>query len=417
VHFKKRMTLVSAALALLGGGLSACGQSGGPTTAASGGASGGDSLKIVVGRQPYAAGNSPVTQYMINNKLFEKAAEKAGQPVTVDWQDHPSAAPMVEAMVGGRMDFGMWGNTPILRAIAQKQPISVIGVGEGNMRFILATKADSGIHQLSDLKGKTVGLLVGGDPQLAFLGMLKQELQGATPESLAIKVQNLPTQAIAATVPQGVDATVVIYPALLKQQEKDTSVVGVLNSHGETEAAYQGSAGQGAGHELTSAQSSAFAPEGFYGHRSFWVARNEVIEKHPAVVSAFLAAEQQAVEALKKQSPEEVSNSVAKYWQLQPADGAKILNDEILFSRGWVWATQGDAILLQKLSVLMAANKIIDAPLTGEQVKTSFQVAATPAGKAYDVSGKKPDAEAFKPTAKDPRGLPQWQINDWSALK
>jgi hypothetical protein len=33
-------------------------------------------MKVSVGRQPWAAGNSPVTQYMIANKLFEKYGTK-----------------------------------------------------------------------------------------------------------------------------------------------------------------------------------------------------------------------------------------------------------------------------------------------------------------------------------------------------
>jgi hypothetical protein len=49
--------------------------------------------KLSVGRQPFAAGNSPVTQYMMANKLFEKAAAAAGFDLTVDWRDYPSAIP------------------------------------------------------------------------------------------------------------------------------------------------------------------------------------------------------------------------------------------------------------------------------------------------------------------------------------
>ena len=54
-------------------------------------------IKIAVGRQPWAAGNSPVTQYMITNKTFERFAGDAGYDLTVDYRDYPSALPMVEA--------------------------------------------------------------------------------------------------------------------------------------------------------------------------------------------------------------------------------------------------------------------------------------------------------------------------------
>ena len=35
-------------------------------------------LKVSVGRIPWAAGNSPMTQYMMLNKLFEKRAAEVG---------------------------------------------------------------------------------------------------------------------------------------------------------------------------------------------------------------------------------------------------------------------------------------------------------------------------------------------------
>ena len=121
-------------------------------------------MTVSVGRQPWAAGNSPVTAYMMANKTFERYAADAGYDLTVDYRDYPSAAPMVEAFVSGNLQFGMWGNTPIVRLIAQHQPIQLLSVGEGHFRFVLATRKDSPIRNVADLKGKTVGALLGGDP-------------------------------------------------------------------------------------------------------------------------------------------------------------------------------------------------------------------------------------------------------------
>lgn len=101
--------------------------------------------KIAVGRQPWAAGNSPITQYMINNKTFEKKAKELGVDLKVDWRDYPSAQPMVEAFVSGNLDLGMWGNTPIIRGLAAQQPWSILNVGEGHFRFVIATRPDSPI--------------------------------------------------------------------------------------------------------------------------------------------------------------------------------------------------------------------------------------------------------------------------------
>ena len=83
-------------------------------------------LKVSVGRQPWAAGNSPVTKYMMDNKTFEHFAGEAGYDLTVDYRDYPSALPQVEAFISGNLDFGMWGNTPIVRLLAQSQPIQLL---------------------------------------------------------------------------------------------------------------------------------------------------------------------------------------------------------------------------------------------------------------------------------------------------
>ncbi len=103
-------------------------------------------LKISIGRIPWAAGNSPMTQYMINNKLLEKRAAEYGYNLTVDWREYPTALPMVEAMVGNNLDIGMWGNTPITRGISSGLPISLLVVGEGHLRFLITTRKGSPIR-------------------------------------------------------------------------------------------------------------------------------------------------------------------------------------------------------------------------------------------------------------------------------
>ena len=121
-------------------------------------------VKVSVGRIPWAAGNSPVTQHMMAHRLFEKRATELGYDLTVDWRDYPTAMPMVEAVVGNNIDIGMWGNTPIIRAISAQLPISLMVVGEGHLRFVICTKRGSPIRTIQDLRGKTVGAQLGGDP-------------------------------------------------------------------------------------------------------------------------------------------------------------------------------------------------------------------------------------------------------------
>ena len=376
-------------------------------------AQGRQAVKVSVGRQPWAAGNSPVTAYMIANKTFEKFASDAGYDVTVDYRDYPSALPMVEAFVSGNLDFGMWGNTPIVRLIAQNQPIQLITVGEGHFRFVLATRKDSPIRNIGDLKGKTVGALLGGDPYNVLTQMLRYELGNADPRAFNITVVNTPTQAQAATIPSGMDAAMLIYPAFLKAST-EIGTVGIMNSFGYTESHYKGPAGEGAGHLLESVKKSAFYPDGYYLHRSFWIGSPKVMQGDPAIVTAFVQAQQDAVAKLSKMNAGDVSQLSKKYWELPPELGAKVVEDDVLFKRGWCWPTEGDAIALLETSKYMVDGRLIPKPLAWSQVKGGFAQAAPLVKAAYDKTGQVPPEGQFNDkSAQDLRGAPVWELDRW----
>lgn len=376
-------------------------------------AQGRKSMKVSVGRQPFAAGNSPVTQYMINNKTFEKAAADMGFDLTVDWRDYPSAIPMVEAFVSGNLDFGMWGNTPIVRLIAQQQPIVILNVGEGRLRFVVGVRADSPIRKLADLKGKTVGALLGGDPYNAFTQMLHFELGNGDPKAHGITMVNTPTQAQAATIPAGMDAAIVIHPAYL-QANAAIGTTAIMNSFGYTEPHYEGPAGKGGGILLESVKKAPFYPDGYYLHRSFWITNKNFVGANREVTTAFVLAQQQAIEALGKMDKGAVSDLVKKYWDLPPALGAKVVDDEVLFKRGWCWPTEGDAAAILEISKYMVAGKIIEKPLAWSQVKGAFEPTQALVKQAYEKSGAHPSAAAFEaPDAADLRGKPSWELSRW----
>lgn len=299
------------------------------------------SAKVSVGRIPWAAGNSPVTQHMMNHKLLEKRAAELGYDLTIDWRDYPTAMPMVEAMVGNNIDIGMWGNTPIIRSIFAGLPISLMVLGEGHLRFVIATRKGSPIRTAQDLRGKTAGAQLGGDPYNALTSILRHELGSADVAKHDIRLVNTPTLAMAAQVPTGMDASICIYPAFLAAQA--TGTVGIMNSFGYTEDHYEGPLGKGGGILVPSVKKSPFYPDGYYLHRSFWLVRNGFLEQHPQAVLAFLLAHEEAVVALSKMDMGEVSQLVKHYWKLDAAQGAKVNKDEVLFIRGWGWPTENDA--------------------------------------------------------------------------
>jgi ABC-type nitrate/sulfonate/bicarbonate transport system substrate-binding protein len=321
--------------------------------------------------------------------------------------------PQVEAFVSNNLDLGMWGNTPIIRGIAAKQPWSILNVGEGHLRFVLATRPDSGIRNVQDLKNKTIGALLGGDPYNALSQILLYQLGSGDPKANGIKIVNTPTQAQAATVPTGLDAAVVIYPAFLKAQ-KDVGTVGIVNSYGYTEDYYKGPEGEGAGIQLPSVKKSPFYPDGYYLHRSMWMAQNKLLEKSPKLAVAFMSAQQEAIEALVKMDPGDVSQLVKKYWQLPPDLGAKVWKDDVLYARKWVWSTRGDVSAVVATSKFMVAGGLIPQPTTWGQINEAISKGAPLMQQAYEASGKVPDESAF--TAKDVadvRGLPVWEQSKW----
>ncbi len=372
----------------------------------------GKPLTMSYGWVPWAAGNSPITQHMINKKLIEKHAAQFGYDLTMDYRAYPAAAPQVEALAAGQLDMAMWGNTPTLRAIVAKLPFSLVSVAEGRLRFLLCTRKDSPIRNVQDLKGKTVGTLVGADPYNAFTQILRYELGNPDPAAHGIRMVHLPTLPEAAQVPSGVDATLAVYPAFLKAQA--TGTVAVMNSYGYTEAQYDGPAGKGAGILLPSVKNSPFYPDGYYLHRSFRVVHHDLGEKHPNLVLAFLLAQQEAVSALSQADPEAVSQLVKSYWGLSPADGARVVRDEVVFRRGWSWSTEGDALALFATSKMIAGAKIIPQPLSWTQVKSVFVQTAPLAKQAYERLGAKPAITEFQ-SAKvgDLRGLPSWEMQRW----
>jgi hypothetical protein len=119
---------------------------------------------------------------------------------------------------------------------------------------------------------------------------------------------------------------------------------------------------------------------------------------------------------LSKEKPGDVALLVKKYWQLDAELGAKVVEDEVLFQRGWIWPTEGDAAAITEISQFMVQSRLIPKPLTWEQVENSFKKAVPLLQAAYDATGRVPPESAFTDkSAKDLRGPPAWQMDQWKA--
>ena len=160
---------------------------------------------------------------------------------------------------------------------------------------------------------------------------------------------------------------------------------------------------------------SKFYPDGYYLHRSFWVGQNKLIDAHPKVIVAFTTAHPGSVaEAFGDGRRAASPRSVKKYWGLGPELGAKVVGDEVLFIRKWVWPTEGDVSAVLEVSKFMTEGRLIEKPLTWEQITQNIGKAAPLLKQAYERSGKQPaTAEFTSADAKDLRGLPTWEQATW----
>ncbi|MBV8520999.1 MAG: hypothetical protein JOY71_02515 [Acetobacteraceae bacterium] len=113
--------------------------------------------------------------------------------------------------------------------------------------------------------------------------------------------------------------------------------------------------------------------------------------------------------------PGPVSQLVRQYWNLNPESGAKVINDDVLYIRGWAWPTENDARAVLEVSKFLVDSRIIEQPLTWEQVKAAFTRTAPLIKQAYERMGSKPPASEFTRTdVTDLRGLPVWEMDHWA---
>jgi ABC-type nitrate/sulfonate/bicarbonate transport system substrate-binding protein len=369
-------------------------------------------LTVRVGRLSWAVGNSYVSEYMKQNKLFEKHAAELGYSLKVDYSDWAAAGPMVEAVSAGQIDIGAWGSTPMIRALAQDMPVNIIAVGEGRQNFALAVRPGSPIRNLDDLKGKTIGTLLGGDPHNFLLQVLKAKFGTTDAQSLGIKIVSLATPAQQANIPPGVDVTTVPAAAFLECESKGICA-GLINARGLTEDHYSGADGSGPDRRLAEADKSPYAPEGFYAQRVFWVSARKFASEHPKVITAFVAAANQAIRELKTtMTPADVSQLVAEWWKLSPELGAKMVANDLVWDRGWLWVTDADVNNIVETSKVMAETTLIDKALTREQILNNLRLTNSPITEAYAKVGNFPASEEFqRKVYGDSRGNPSWELS------
>ena len=98
-----------------------------------------------------------------NRALLEIAGLAKDLPYKIQWSEFPAAAPILEALNAGALDFGYTGDLAFLTVYATGAPIKAIGGTRSDARTqAILVRKDSPIKSSADLKGKRLAGTRGG---------------------------------------------------------------------------------------------------------------------------------------------------------------------------------------------------------------------------------------------------------------
>jgi ABC-type nitrate/sulfonate/bicarbonate transport system substrate-binding protein len=356
---------------------------------------------------------APLVFAMQREKLLEKAAEELGLRLDTEYLNFPVLLRMLQGLAAGQLDIGMLGSTPTIRNLAQANPAVPIALAGGGIKFPLQVPPGSPIKNLDGLKGKSVLTIVGSDLHLVLNLMLQAQFGTDDPKALGMTIKNIQAFTELTRAQPGIDAVLSVEPAA-QGAVNSGQLVNLLLNDGTTGAAYDGPEGKGAGHKIASFAKTPFAPEAYYPHRIWWVAREEFLKRNPKAVTALLIANARATRIVTKMTPDAIIDMASQDWFSDRAAQRPYVENILYRRRGWSWITEGDARTLVGLS---KTKSIYQQELTGELVKRTLQIAAPLSREAWERVGKDPDPAAFTDSkAADVRGLPVWEIARWTTL-
>jgi sulfonate transport system substrate-binding protein len=139
------------------------------------------------------------------SKSLLTAANLLGDvPYRIEWSTFTSGPPLLEAASAGAIDIGAVGNTPPIFAAAAKAKISAVSVAKGNVESdAVLVPADSPLHAVSELRGKTIGVAKGSSAH----GQILLTLKNAGLSTKDVKLSFLqPSEAYAAFNQHQIDA-------------------------------------------------------------------------------------------------------------------------------------------------------------------------------------------------------------------
>ena len=110
--------------------------------------------------------------YLRENKLLEEEFEPEG--IRIEWTFFPGVGPELNtAFASDSIDFSSYGDFPAIIGRAAGIKIRALAVGGRDSNIYVAVPASSSAKSLEDLKGKSVGIYLGGYMRLIFARKLQ----------------------------------------------------------------------------------------------------------------------------------------------------------------------------------------------------------------------------------------------------
>ena len=161
-------------------------------------------------------GYLPVTLLQDNGWVEEALADAGYDDVKVTYTEFESGPPENEAFAAGSQDVGVMGNVPTISGAAAGQSRYIIGVAyNGEKTEAVIVPNDSEISSVQDLKGKSIGLVVGSIAQDYLDRLLKKE--GIASEEVTL-VNLAVSEQLNALATGQVDAIATWQPTLAKAE-------------------------------------------------------------------------------------------------------------------------------------------------------------------------------------------------------
>lgn len=341
-------------------------------------------VEVRIAWQPPAGFGGVVHAAMVENKSFAKHAARFGYEITETWREFHAGPPINEAMASGQLDIDVDKSTiPVVSAILAGVPAVPVGISLSPLNNALLVAANSPVKDPADLKGKTVGLVIGSSGHYLLASVVYYHT-GKLPEELGIKLLNMPV-AEAVKMHRGIDAAAVWPPARYQGPASGLAEL-LVDGYGKT-----GKGHKTPGVRLPEVQKSWAYPEGYNLDRGYVTVREKFLREHPDLVVAFLLARAETQAGLAA-NPQRAIETISPRWKLPDTIIKQTLQQysEAGGIRTTQYLLESDVLALIKTSEFMAFLKLRERPLNWDELKTLVSKGTAVQRKAWELQGSKP---------------------------